>query len=53
MYSGSISFRELKNAKKILCLLGGVGAKIELLSKKNWGRILVRRSGLERYIGSA
>ena len=37
MYSGSISFRELKNAKKILCLLEGVGAKIILLLKKKNG----------------
>ena len=37
MYSGSISFRELKNAKKFLCLLEGVGAKIILLLKKKNG----------------
>ena len=38
IYSGSISFRKLKNSKKILCLLGGVGAKIRFLSKKKLGK---------------
>jgi len=41
-YAGSVSFRELKNAKKkyFFLNLGGVGAKTRFLSKKNWGRIL-------------
>ena len=39
-YAGSVSFRELKNAKKkyFFLNLGGVGAKTRFLSKKNWGR---------------
>ena len=41
-YSGSISFREVKNAIKnyAFLYLGSVAAKIRFLSKKNWGRIL-------------
>ena len=41
-YAGSVSFRELKNAKKkyFFLNLGGVGAKTRFLSKKIWGRIL-------------
>ena len=41
-YASSVSFRELKNAKKkyFFLNLGGVGAKTRFKSKKNWGRIL-------------
>ena len=48
-YAGSVSFRELKNAKKkyFFLNLGGVGTKTRFLSKKKSGKNI--GSGGEKY----